>query len=71
MKISRYVGWRGWLRRTLKQIRCNHSHCATFQLEGARRMYGEPFGSRECHTPGLVLDMCYKCGMVWCRDYRA
>ena len=66
----RLGAWR-YLRRLWRQARCEHTHCAKFDLDGATRIYGAPFGSHVCRSPGIQLCCCYICGLVWVRDYRA
>lgn len=53
------------------QSKCKHTHTFRYALDGARRIYGDPHGSRECRTPGLVLTGCYICGRVRVEDSRA
>lgn len=60
-----------FLRRLWIQARCPHTHCAKFDLDGAVRVYGDPFGSRTSKVCGLQLCCCYKCGLVWVRDWAA
>lgn len=59
------------LRAAWRRLRCQHTHTFTYELEGARRIYGDPHGSRSCKSPGLLLEGCYSCGEVHVRDYCA
>jgi len=59
------------LKRLWRRLWCKHTHTFTFHLDGARRIYGDPTGSRHCKTSGLLLRGCYICGHVEVTDYRA
>lgn len=58
-------------RSLLHRMRCKHTHQFTYDLDGARREYGSPTGSRTCKTPGLQLKGCSQCGKLTIKDYRA
>lgn len=68
-KINRPNGVISFARRLYKQARCTHTHCGYYSLEGARRIFGDPFGSRFSMDPGLKLVFCYKCGLTWVQDF--
>jgi hypothetical protein len=62
------LGWFRWLDTLVRRLRCNHTHTFSFYPEGVTwRFNGEAQGK---HT-GVVIEGCYLCGKMWCRDFQA